>query len=259
MPSLAEVQAEFAAALRDPAGAPPTGAVDPRGRPDRRRFAIYRNNVIVGLSGALAAGFPAVKRIVGDDFFMAMARAYVLAEPPGSPVLMEYGAGFADFIAGFEPAARLPYLQDVARIERAWRESYHAAEATPFDPATLAGLGEDRLPHLTMYLHPSLRLLRSPFPALTAWRMNAGHEPVGPIDFAAGGEDTLIVRPAADVEVRLLPPGGLAFISALRRGATLAHAAAEGVTDAAGFDLAGNLTGLIAAGAIVAISNGAKQ
>ncbi len=90
----------------------------------------------------MAGAFPAVKRIVGDDFFTAMARVYVVAEPPSSPVLMDYGVTFADFIAGFEPAASLPYLPDIARIERAWREAYHAEEAPPLDLSDLARISE---------------------------------------------------------------------------------------------------------------------
>ena len=110
-----------------------------------------------------------------------------------------------------------------------------------------------------MTLHPSLRLVRSAFPALTVWRMNAGHDPVRPIDPEAVGEDVLIVRPAAEVEVRRLPPGGFAFIAALDRGATLAEAAAAATDDAAAFDLAGNLTGLIGASAIVGVTHGAQS
>ncbi len=89
--------------------------------------------------------FPAVERIVGEEFFQAMARAYVLAEPPRSPVLMDYGTTFADFIAGFAPAASLPYLPDVARIERAWREAYHAEDAEPLGPEAFAGIGADAI------------------------------------------------------------------------------------------------------------------
>src|SRR5690606_15015602 len=84
-----------------------------------RRFAVYRNNVVVGLVNALAARFPALQRIVGEEFFRAMAQLYVRAHPPRSRLLMEYGDGFADFIAAFEPAAELPYLADIARLEAA--------------------------------------------------------------------------------------------------------------------------------------------
>jgi len=248
--SLAEVQAEFAAALRDPAAATPDGIVGPDHEPAPRRFAVYRNNVIVGLVKALKGSFPAVERIVGEDFFQAMARAYVRAEPPRSPLLIDYGVTFADFIAGFEPAASLPYLPDVAWIERAWREAYHAADAEPLGADAFAGIGEDRLGGLTLRLHPSLRLVRSRYPALTIWKMNVGDIPVGPVDLNASGEDALIVRPAAEVTVRTVPPGGADFVAALAEGRTLGESAAAALAAERAFDLAANLAGLVGAGAI---------
>jgi hypothetical protein len=250
MRSLADVQAEFAAALRDPGLGVPEGIVDPDRDPAPRRFAVYRNNVTTGLVDAIAGAYPAVRRIVGEEFFRAMARGYVAAEPPCSPVLMEYGKTFADFIAGFAPAASLPYLADVARLERAWREAYHAAEAVPLGPADLAGIGEAEVAGTTVRLHPSLRLIRSRYPVLTVWKMNAGDGPVHPVDFAAGGEDALIVRPDAEVTVRAVPPGGAAFVAALEEGRALGQAAAAALDASEAFDLAANLAGLIAAGAI---------
>lgn len=252
MPSLSEVQAGFAAALRDPAAPLPAGIVGPDGEPAPRRFAVYRNNVIVGLVNSVASSFPAVQRIVGEEFFRAMARAYVLAEPPRSPVLLDYGATFADFVARFEPARALPYLPDVARIERAWREAYHAEDAAPLTPAAFAGLAPEDLPGVTFRLHPSLRLVRSPFPAMTIWRMNASDAPVEAVDFSVA-EDALIVRPDAEVEVRVVPPGGAEFVSALGEGRPLGDAAALAMSADARFDLAGNLAGLMAAGAMVEI------
>jgi Putative DNA-binding domain len=253
--SLSEVQAEFAAALVDPATRLPEGVRGPNGRPAPRRFAVYRNNVIVGLVGAVAGAFPAVKRIVGDDFFNAMARAYVSAEPPTSPVLMDYGTRFADFIATFEPAASLPYLADVARIERAWHEAYHAAEADSLGAADLAGIGEAELPALTFVLHPSLRIVRSAYPALTIWRMNTRDGPIAPVDLHAGGEDALIVRPEAIVDVRLLPAGGASFIGILSAGGSLCEAAARGA-ESDDFDLSASIAGLIGSGSVVSYSVG---
>jgi len=250
--TLADVQAEFAAALRDPAVALPDGVVGPDRAPAPRRFAVYRNNVIAGMVNALRSSFPVIERIVGGDFFEALARAYALAEPPSSPVLMDYGAGFADFIAGFEPAASLPYLPDVARIERAWREAYHAADAEPLTAEDFAGIEAEAIPGLRLALHPSLRLLRSRFPAQTIWTMNVADGEVRPVDLGEA-EDTLIVRPDAEVELRRVPPGGAAFVTALAEGATLGEAAAQAMADDTRFDLAGNISGLIAAGAIVAI------
>ena len=252
MRSPAEVQAAFAAALRAPAGAP-AGIVDPRGRPAPRRFAVYRNNVVVGLTKVVVDSFPAVGRIVGADFLRIMARTFVLAQPPRSPVLLDYGADFPRFIESFEPARPLPYLPDVARIERAWREAYHAAEADPLDPAALAGIASDALAAVRFSLHPSVRLVRSSFPALTVWRMNVGDGPVTPVDFSVA-EDALIVRPDAEVEVRVVPPGGAEFVAALGRGETLGAAAARGLSADPRFDLAGNIAGLVAAGALHAVT-----
>ena len=82
--------------------------------------------------------------------------------------------------------------------------------------------------------------------------MNAADGDVRPVDLGQA-EDTLIVRPDAEVTVRRVPPGGAAFVAALAEGATLGEAAAAAMADDARFDLAGNISGLIAAGAITGI------
>ncbi|KAG1451921.1 hypothetical protein G6F57_016049 [Rhizopus arrhizus] len=160
MARLAERLEEFASALLDPERAVPEGLVGPDGEPSARRFAVYRNNVFVGLTDALRAGFPCVVKLVGDEFFAAMARVFAAATPPSSPVLLHYGAEFPDFIASFPPAEPLPYLADVARIERAATEAYHAHEAEPLAPSVLAGVPPDQASMLRFRLHPSVRLVR---------------------------------------------------------------------------------------------------
>jgi hypothetical protein len=254
MQQLAERQRGFAAALLDPRLPLPDGLVGPDGEPGVRRFAVYRNNIVVGLIETLKDAFPAVHRIVGADFFQAMARAYVVAEPPRSPILLYYGAGFPDFIRQFEPAAVLPYLADVARIERAWTEAYHAPEASPIDPAAFSTIAPDRLPAIGLKLHPSLRLVRSQFPALTIWQMNVAGGVPAPVDLAAGGEDALVVRPLADVEVRSIPAGSLEFIQALASGRSVLLALEEALIANPRFDLAANLSDLLHAGALVGYS-----
>jgi len=247
---LAERQRDFAEALLDPARPVPPGLVGPDGEPCPKRFAVYRNNVTVALVDALADSYPAVQRLVGDDFFRAMAGVFVRSEPPRSPVLLAYGGSLADFIERFEPAAALPYLADVARIERAWLEAYHAAEAETLDPSDLAAVPYEQLGEVLLDLHPSLRIVRSPFPALTIWRMNVADGVPEPVELEAG-EDTLILRPAGDVEVRFLPAGGAEFVTALAGGRSVSASFEQAVAAAPEFDLTANLVGLIAASAIV--------
>jgi hypothetical protein len=250
---LAERQQEFAAALLDPERPAPFGLVGPDGEPSARRFAVYRNNVVAGLVETLQATFPAICRIVGKAFFQAMARTYVLAEPPGSPILLDYGAGFPDFIGDFVPAATLPYLSDVARIEYFWAQAYHAAEASPLDPLVLAAIAPEALPEICLLPHPSVHLVRSQFPALTIWRMNMPGGVPAPVDFALG-EDVLIVRPAAEVEVRLLASGGLDFLQALADGMPVLAALKIAMAAGHGFDLTVNLEELMRTGVFVGYS-----
>ncbi|MFB2552697.1 HvfC/BufC N-terminal domain-containing protein [Ensifer soli] len=244
-------QTAFVAALRDPALPPPAGLAAWNGaRPDRR-FRVYRDNTAIGLAGALASRFPATERIVGTDFFAALAAAYVSRHPPRSPLLLAYGDDFGDFIAGFSPAADLPYLADVARLEAARGRAYHAEDAAPLRPAALAGVAAERIGALVFVPHPSLSVLPSPYPVVTIWAMNGGDRAPAPVDFRQS-EDALVVRPDMQVEVRRLPPGGRAFLAALAGGRTLADAAEAGLDVCAGFDLAANLAGLLQAGAFTA-------
>lgn len=240
-------QENFAGALLD-ADRPLPAAVTSHGaRAPQKRFAVYRNNVVVGLVETLRAQFPATERIVGTEFFAAMARVYVVSEPPRSPILVNYGGGFPGFIEQFEPAAELPYLADVARLEIARTRAYHAADAAALDPSRWQGLDPGALATVRVALHPSLQILRSHYPIVTIWSMNAGDaEPASIED--CGPEDALVVRPQFDVEVRKLPPGGATFLHALASGAALGDAAATAATDHPEFDLAASLAALIGAG-----------
>jgi len=254
MQRLADRQREFAAALLDPNLPLPPGLVGPDGNPSPRRFAIYRNNVVVGLTEVLKASFPAVCRIVGEEFFRAMTRTYIVLEQPASPILLDYGVGFASFISGFEPIASLPYLTDVAQIERAWTEAYNAREMASLGPETLADIPNDQIADMRFAIHPSVRIVRSRFPALTIWRMNVANGLPGPVDLDSGGEDALVLRPATDVEVRIMPPGGAKFLTTLASGKTLAEAASVAMKDSVLFDIVDNIAALIGAGVFVGYS-----
>lgn len=247
----ADWHSNFAQALLHPEEPIPPGLQDPYGKPTLKRFTIYRNNILAGLTEALKTDFPAVCRIVGEDFFSAMTRAYVLKHPPRSPVLLEYGETFATFIDSFGPAESLPYLGDVARIERGWLEAYHAPEAIPLHPSALVSVPSEQLQGIRFYLHPSVRLILSQFPAFTIWSTNIeGSTPI-PVDLDRGGENVLISRSSAEVEVRPLSDAGVRFIRSIAEGNTILEAAWNTFIFDRSFDLSAMLTGLIEAGIFV--------
>ena len=140
---LREVQRTFADALfadeGEEAGIKTAAAQIHAGKLNsERRLEIYRHNVLTNLRGALGDIFPVVKRIVGDVFFLHAADRFILANPSRSGDLNQFGGEWPDFIAAYRHAAELPYLADEARLEWAWHECFHAAEAEPLDLARLA-------------------------------------------------------------------------------------------------------------------------
>jgi hypothetical protein len=245
-------QAAFAEAVLDPGRPVPAAVAAVGGAAAAKRFAVYRNNVVVGLIGALEAGFPVVRRIVGDEFFAGLARVFVAAHPPRSAVMTTYGDGFADFIAAEPALDELPYLADVARLEAARTRAYHAADAHSLGPQAFAAIAADELDGVTVALHPSLEIVRSRYPIVTIWAMNAGEAALGPVDDWTD-EDALVVRPEFDVLVSALPPGGSVFLHALASGAPLGAAAADAARAAATFDLTTNLIGLIRSGLAIGV------
>jgi hypothetical protein len=242
----------FAAGLLEPARAAPADVVGPGGKAAARRYDVYRNNVTASLIEALAAIYPAVQRITGAEFFRAMARFHVRATPPTSPLLFDYGRDFPTFIEGYEHAQDMPWLADTARIERAWLDAYHAADAVPLSAEVLASVPPDGLGDLTFTAHPATRIVRSAYPAVAIFAANRADGPVTAVRSSAA-EDALVTRPEMTVAVRRLPPGGADFLRRLIDGETLGVAAAAALAETPSFDLPGNMAGMLEAGVFTGI------
>ena len=249
--SLAASQADFAAALLDPSpDAAPAGSSDLAAR----RFRVYRNNVRVALTEALAAAYPVTVRVVGTPFFERMASVFIAERPARERTLNFYGAGLADFVADFPPARELPYLADLARLERAVLEARHAADAPALEPSVLTALGAG-IAAARLTPHPATRLVRSGYPIADIWHAHDGDAPTdGDLAFAAGAAGALVLRPGLAVSVAPLAPGRCAFVETVLAGGdlTAAHAAAASLD--AGFDVMTAFRDLLAAGAFAGVA-----
>lgn len=239
--------ADFVSALLDPERPAPAVVTGPKSKAAKKRYGVYRNNVTVSLINALAAVYPATQRITGADFFRMMTRLHVRATPPTSPLLFEYGRDFPAFIEHYEHAQSMPWLADVARIERAWLDAYHAADAEPLSPKAFAAVPAERLADIVLIPHPAVGIVRSRYSALTIFAANRIDSPVTLID-AGEPEDTLVTRPRLEVFARRLPPGGAIFLVHLIAGEPLGVAAAAAIDDSSNFDLAANISGMVGAG-----------
>ena len=252
------MSADFAEALLAEDGRCPPGLFTWNGSAPDKRFAVYRNNVIVGLVDALADSFPVTQAMVGEDFFRAMAREFVLAHPPRSPVLALYGDGFPGFIENFPPAAGLPYLADLARLEFLRIRSWHAADvdAVTAERITAVLTDPDCLPDSLLSLHPALFVLPSDHAVVSLWAAHQAESPtlaLAAVD-PAQAEAALLWRNGLEVEIRRVGHGVALFIGLLQQAATFAAATAESMAADADFDPATTPALLIRCGAITGIT-----
>lgn len=240
-------QTAFTAALLDIRQPCPDGLCCANGADPASRFAVYRNNVQGSLINALADAYPVVRQLVGDEFFRAMAAVHVQTSAPHSPVMSGYGADLADFIESFEPASSLPYLADVARLERLRTVAYHAADAHSLGHEQIAAAMADpqSLDGLCVTFHPSVRLLDSAFAIVAIWVAHQTDMTLAEID-TNQGQCALVLRNGLEVEVFALDPGAFSFIRNLHNGQPLGQALAGAPT----FDVAQTLALLISHGAI---------
>lgn len=240
-------QTAFASALLDPAQPCPSELQAWNGSDPTRRFAVYRNNIVSSLIDALAVTFPVCSQLVGDAFFRAMAREFVVTQPPRSQILTFYGREFPAFIETFAPAASVPYLADVARLERLRLDAFHSADVESLGAEEIAIVlsDPDRLPGLRVDVHPSVAVLQSRFAVFSLWAAHqravselAGVDPLQ-------SQSVLVVRAGLDVKCMGVATATGVFIDRLIHGATLSQAERDANASAPGFDLTTALTLLL--------------
>lgn len=241
-------QTEFTSALLDPSLAIPANLSDPQGRPAGSRFSVYRNNVSVSLIDALETAFPVVHKLVGSKFFRAMSDVHFRQYPPKSPLMMNYGADMPGFLTGFEPVTHLGYLPDIARLELAIRQSYHAADSQPIDPKELQTLPMELLMSARLELSPVVRLVKSDWPIHSIWHANMYPDAPAP---KMQAQSVLVTRPNLDPIPVDLPAGGGDFVESIGKGNSFGMAIDHA---GEGFDLAAMLGVLLTGGAIAKIS-----
>ena len=228
----------FASALLSPDESCPQGVFSRNGADPASRFAVYRNNVHSSLINALATGYPVTLQLVGDEFFRAMAGVYVQDFPPTSPLINEYGGDLADFIQGFAPAASVPYLADVARLERLRVRAYHAADALQPDQQEIIAVLQQQsdVGELRLQLHPSLATLSSAYAVVALWAAHQTGESLATLDpFHA--QSALVLRSGLHVQVFHIDSGAVAFINSLNNKWPLEMAMAYALDAATEFDL----------------------
>jgi hypothetical protein len=218
-----EAQREFCAWLESGEGLPVPGV-------ERARVAVHRNTFVGTLVEARAESFPVARALAGADFFDAMARERVLAQPPRSPMLTEYLLSFPAFAASFAPAQATPVLVEMLQLEALRLQAFHAADAEAVGLSEFHRLACDAalLERTGARLHPAMHWLSAQHALLELWQVHAEATDMAAVDLrqidATAAQDLLVHRPRFEVHMRVLPSGGIALLEALVCGASLAQA-----------------------------------
>ncbi len=215
----------------------------PRDRALGRALAIHRNTSAKAGQDALADNFPVVRALTGEQAFVACAAAFVEADPPREARLCLYGEGFDAFLTRYAPFAQLPWLTDVAWLERCVVEALFAADARALNGGDLAGAIETSA---VLRLHPATRFGAFRSPVASIWRAHqpdAGEDALDHVGWRP--EAALVTRPLAEVLVTEIDPRAIAFLHACAAGKPLGVA----VETLAGGEVADIFSTLITAGA----------
>jgi hypothetical protein len=184
-------------------------------------FAVHRATSARAGIDAIEANFPAVACLVGRDWLRSAAAAYVAGHPPVDARLMMFGGDFPAFLATAPAASELPYLGDVARLDRLWTESYAATDAPALRIEAIQGMAPEALGALRVVAHPATRWLASPLPAHAIWMASRAGEVVAD-DLAWLPQATLFCRPGHTVVASAADPAVITFLQACHAGASLA-------------------------------------
>lgn len=130
---------------------------------------IYRNNMLFGLTDALSNVYPVLKQILGDACFGTLAKQYIRAYPQSSGNRNCFGEAMPEFIMHCESLASLPYLSDVAGLERAYFQAGIAEDAKPMDFETLTQSVQSNSQFI-LNAHPSVQIIAQVYNALEIWQ-----------------------------------------------------------------------------------------
>lgn len=207
---------------------------------------VYRNGFLKSCIGVLRASYPSVERLTGETRFTSLARLHVDAHPPPSACLAEYGTEFPAMIDKTRHLHGIAHLGCVARLDRAWTETYFAADDTGAEPDALAGMSENAIAQLRGRLVPRARLVSLEHRVLDAWAHLRADVSATPESMPRAPQYALIWRCHEDVAYRSLTRSEHALIAGIDAGKSFAEGALAALEHDATFDVAVAFASLLA-------------
>lgn len=193
----------------------------------RRGLQAYQANGAALAERALAAAYPVLVRLIGDESFAPLARHFWLQQPPQRGDLAQWGAALADFLDAAPQLAGEPFLGDVARIEWALHRVATAKDAASA-PQSFALLESGDPEQTTLSLSPGVTMLASAYPVVSIVNAHLLDAPTlaqaAELLRAGVAEHALVWRHGFKPRVRASSAAEHALLSALQVGLPLESA-----------------------------------
>lgn len=224
-PSLEELQRWMASRIRPKANLPVSIDDDilnaQRGTAGVERLAVYAGGYIARAREALIEAYEAVQYVVGEGAFSSLALAYAERYPSHDYNLSAFGLHLPELLAQSPLSQRLPFLPDLARLEWAVRQAFHAFDQPPLDPQQLFALSLDEWERTRLAFQASVGVAASAWPIRDIW--DARTQPRGSLDIALVDrpQHVLIYRDAGGVKCELIDAQQQFLLEALLAGRTL--------------------------------------
>jgi hypothetical protein len=185
-----------------------------------RRIQIYVDAYFHRLLDCLKEDFPATLAVVQENVFNDLVRSYLVKYPPREPSIAYAGRYFAEFLHGHCILSRLPFLAELAQLERAILEVFLGQDCGTLSSSEMRTIAPECWPSFVVPTQPALQIL------VCKWKVSAIRRAVdnGTPWSEPTPEPTIVLVWRQDMQVyfRELETAEHAALKAASKGTTLA-------------------------------------
>ena len=185
------------------------------------RVDIYANMYFYRILDALKEDFPATLAVLGDENFHNLVTGYLLEHPPTDPSITHSGSHLADYLRDHPMRDDVPFVADLAKLERATVEVFLGPDAATLEPGALRAVAVEDWPAMKLKLHPSAQILSLDWRVSDLLQAVEDHRPWNPANQDA--VKVLVWRTNARVFHRDLDPMEANALEAAAHNATFAE------------------------------------
>ena len=191
-----------------------------RGLGGDERIGIYANAYFYRLLECLKEEYPATLAVTGSNDFASLTRDYLVWRPPSEPSIFYAGCYLADFLRNHRLAEGWPFIAELARLERATLDSFHAPDISILTDEAMRAIPAEQWPTIELRCHPGVEILRG------EWRVSEvlsaverGEQWLEPVRETNA---VIVWRRGISVHYRILEVAETAALALVKKGASFA-------------------------------------